>query len=479
VIQVPAANKPATQDASRFDPTVPSKRRATLGLFDATTLVAGSMIGGGIFLVSADIARLTHSAGWLLAVWLLAGLLTLTAALSYGELAAMFPKAGGQYVYLREAFGPSAAFLFGWTQLLVITTGTIAAVAVGFARFLGVLWPAITERSLVGIVLPHFGWLGVTPQRLVAMALIVGLTWANGRGLQTGKLLQNGFTVAKGVVLLAIVGVAIVARPSVAGALHESPFFGPLPVATLGPAMVGALFAADAWNAITFTAGEVRDPQRNVPRSLIWGTGLVIALYLAVNVSYLAVLPLDRIAEAPSQRVASAMVGTAFGSGAAAFVAVGILISTFGCANGLTLAGARVSYAMALDGLFFQSAGKVNRHGVPGVALWMQAIWASLLCLSGTYSQLLQYVVFAVLLFYVLTLLGLFALRRKRPHLKRPYRALGYPLIPVLYVLAATTIAGSLLIAKETRVQALAGLGCVLAGTPVYFWLSRLRAAGR
>jgi len=443
-------------------------RGASLGLFDATTIVAGSMVGSGIFLVSADIARLTGSPGWLLAVWVLAGALTMAAALSYGELAAMFPKAGGQYVYLREAFGPGAAFLFGWTQLLVVQTGTIAAVAVAFARFLGVLWPAMNDKPLLGA-----GPFGPTPQRLAAIVLLVLLTWSNSRGLRTGKLVQNSFTVAKGVVLVALVVLAVVVAPPAPGAITRDPFFGPLPLATLGPAMVGALFASDAWNNITFTAGEVRDPQRNVPGSLFWGSGLVTILYLAVNLGYLRALPLDAIAHAPSDRVASAMVGTVLGPGAAVLVTLGILVSTFGCANGLVLAGARVSYAMAQDGLFFRSAGRVNQAGVPGVALWMQAGWAVLLCLSGTYSELLDYVIFAVLLFYILTIAGLFMLRRTRPLAPRPYRALGYPFVPALYLLAAAAIAVSLVVAHETRPQALAGLACVLAGAPVYLWISR------
>jgi APA family basic amino acid/polyamine antiporter len=456
-------------DASALVATKASaEHRASLGLFDSTTIVAGSMIGSGIFLVSADIARLTGSPGWLLAVWLFSGVLNVTAALSYGELAAMFPHAGGQYVYLREAFGPAAAFLFGWTQLLVIQTGTIAAVAVAFARFLGVLWPRLTDQPMVGT-----GSLGPTPQRLAAIVLILGLTWANRNGLRTGKIVQNGFTVAKVGVLLALVGLSIFVRPHAGAAIHESPFLGPIPLATLGPAMVGALFAASGWEQITFTAGEVRDPQRNLPGSLALGTGVVIALYLAVNVGYQTVLPLSEIAHAPSDRVASAMVQAALGPGAAVLVAIGILVSTFGCTNGFVLAGARVSYAMAKDGLFLRSAGRLNDHGVPGVALWLQAGWASLLCLSGTYSQLLDYVVFAVLVFYLLSLVGLFVLRRTRPDTPRPYRALGYPLLPAFYVLAAAAISLSLLIAPETRTHALAGLACVLAGAPVYYWISR------
>jgi APA family basic amino acid/polyamine antiporter len=385
----------------------------------------------------------------------------------------MFPKAGGQYVYLREAFGPGAAFLFGWTQLFVIQTGTIAAVAVAFARFLGVLWPGLTDAPFFGT-----GKLGPTPQRLVAIALILALTWANGRGLKTGKLVQNTFTVAKGLVLVGVVLAAFLAPKGSghAAALHAAPFFGGAPWATLGPAMVGALFASDAWNNVTFTAGEVRAPHRNLPASLVLGTGGVIVLYLAVNLSYLSVLPLDAIAHAVSDRVASTMLSTALGSGAATALTLGILVSTFGCTNGLILAGARVSYAMAQDRLFVRAAARLNRDEVPAVALWMQAGWASLLCLSGTYSELLDYVVFAVLVFYVLTLLGLFVLRRKCPDARRPYRALGYPWLPGLYIAAATGVACSLLLAPETRTQALAGLALVVSGVPAYLWISRRQA---
>jgi APA family basic amino acid/polyamine antiporter len=380
----------------------------------------------------------------------------------------MFPKAGGQYVYLREAFGPGAAFLFGWTQLFVIQTGTIAAVAVAFARFLGVLVPGLGDAPFFGV-----GKLGPSPQRLVAIGLVLALTWANGRGLRAGKSVQNVFTTAKGLVLAGIIGVAVFAPHAPGAALSSEPFFGPAPWAMLGPAMVGALFASDAWNNITFTAGEVRSPERNVPGSLLLGTGGVIALYLAINVAYLAVLPLDAVAHAASDRVASAMIEAALGGRAGAWVAVAILISTFGCTNGLILAGARVSFAMAEDGLFLRAAGRLNARRVPAVALWLQAAWASLLCLSGTYSELLDYVVFAVLLFYVLTLIGLFVLRRTRPDAPRPYRALGYPWLPALYVVLASALALDLLAAPETRSQALAGLLLVASGVPAYLWLSR------
>ena len=448
----------------------------TLGLWDSTAIVAGSMIGSGIFLVSAAIARNTGSPGWLLTVWVVTGAMTVAAALSYGELAAMFPHAGGQYVYLREAFGPLPAFLFGWTQLLVIQTGTVAAVAVGFARFLGVLVPSIDDHALAG---------PVTPQRLVAIGLLLLLTFVNTRGLGFGKVLQNAFTLAKVGVLVAIVGVGlhwflrVTGRPDPHAwfplprpALLTAPFFGPLPLATFGPAMVGALFASDAWNNVTFTAGEVRDPQRNLPRALVLGTCCTIALYLVVNLAYLS-LPFDAIAHAPSDRVASRLIQVSEGSGATSLVAVGILISTFGCANGIVLAGARVNYALARDGLFFKRSGELNAASVPGHALWMQFLWAAVLCLTGTYGQLLDYVIFAVLLFYVATIAGLFWLRRTRPDAPRPYRAAGYPLLPAAYVVAATAVAVSLLLAPETRFQSLAGLGCVIAGLPVFLLLRR------
>ncbi len=445
--------------------------KPSLGLWDSTAIVAGSMIGSGIFLVSTAIARDTGSPGWLLTVWVVAGAMTVAAALSYGELAAMFPHAGGQYVYLREAFGKLPAFLFGWTQLLVIQTGTIAAVAVGFARFLGVLVPAIDDHPLAG---------PVTPQRLVAIALLLFLTYVNTQGLSFGKAIQNVFTVAKAGVLVALVGlglwVFIRGAPQAALGAGGGPFFGPLNLGLFGPAMVGALFAADAWNNVTFTAGEVREPQRNLPRSLFLGTALTIGLYLAVNLAYLAALPFEAIAHAPSDRVASAMVQAVMSGGAAALVAVGILISTFGCTNGMVLAGARVSYAMAKDGLFFKRSGELNPAGVPGHALWMQALWASLLCLTGTYSQLLDYVIFAVLLFYVATLAGLFKLRRTHAHMDRPYKAVGYPLLPALYVATAAIVAVSLLAAPETRFQSVAGLACVIAGLPVFALLQRRSA---
>jgi APA family basic amino acid/polyamine antiporter len=447
---------------------------ASLGLFDAVALVAGSMIGSGIFLVSAQIARLTGSPGWLLVVWILAGLMTVAAALSYGELAAMFPHAGGQYVYLREAFGEMPAFLFGWTQLTVIQTGTIAAVAVAFARFAGVFVPGLDDHPLLGA-----SRFAPTPQRLLAIALLVLLTYANTRGLQTGRLLQNLFTSAKTLVLIALVlvGLAFMMNgpEALAGRFLTT---GPFPGGLLGPAMVGALFASDAWNNVTFTAGEVRNPARTLPLALLFGTLLTTALYLAVNVSYLAVLPFDAIAHAPSDRVASAMVVAAFpGSSWPAYaVAAGILISTFGCVNGMVLAGARVSYAMARDGLFFRQAGELNSARVPAAALWMQGLWAALLCLSGTYSQLLDYVIFAVLLFYIATIAGLFRLRLTRRNLPRPYRAVGYPILPAAYIVAAAAVATSLVVAPVTRQQSLAGLFCVLVGVPIYFSLRSARS---
>jgi basic amino acid/polyamine antiporter, APA family len=450
---------------------------ASLGLFDAIALVAGSMIGSGIFLVSAQIARLTGSPGWLLLIWTLAGVMTIAAALSYGELAAMFPHAGGQYVYLREAFGRMPAFLFGWTQFTVIQTGTIAAVAVAFARFAGVFVPALDDHPLMGS-----SRFAPTPQRLLAIGLVILLTYANTRGLQTGRLLQNLFTSAKTVVLITLVLVGLVfavqGMPSGGESLTTRLFtLGPFPGGLLGPAMVGALFASDAWNNVTFTAGEVRQPARTLPLALLFGTLLTTLLYLAVNLSYLVVLPLGAIAHAPSDRVASAMVAAAFPGSVWPLYAVafGILISTFGCANGMVLAGARVSYAMARDGLFLRRAGTLNGARVPAAALWMQGLWASLLCLSGTYSQLLDYVIFAVLLFYMATIAGLFRLRRTKPDFPRPYRTVGYPLLPAAYFVAAAAVATSLVIAPVTRMQSLAGLGCVLLGVPVYLTLLSAR----
>ena len=478
-----------------------------LGLLDSTMLVAGSMIGSGIFIVSADIARLVGAAGWLLVVWVVTGVLTIVAALTYGELAAMMPKAGGQYVYLREAYSPLWGFLYGWTLFLVIQTGTIAAVAVAFARFLGVFTDAVspTQWIVPPIILSQRYAISLSTQQLVAIVIIVLLTFVNTRGLQLGKLIQNVFTSAKTLSLIALVVLGIfVARN--ADALHAnftnfwtptaaSPITSDLPfvgaVSAMGGALglliaicvgqVGSLFSADAWNNITFTAGEVREPRRNIPLSLLFGTGLVITLYLLANVAYLCVLPLDKIQHAPDDRVGTAAMEVMFGGAGSGIMAVAIMISTFGCCNGLILAGARVYYAMAQDGLFFKATARLNSKHVPAIALVLQGIWTALLVLPRTrnvsasgavtygnlYSNLLDYIIFAALIFYVLTIAGVFVLRRKRPHAERPYRALGYPILPVLYIVGATAI---MLVLLAYRAQTTwPGLVIVLSGVPIYF----------
>jgi APA family basic amino acid/polyamine antiporter len=473
-----------------------------LGLLDATMLVAGSMIGSGIFIVSADIARQLGCTGWLLTVWVITGILTLFAALSYGELAAMMPRAGGQYVYLREAYGPLWGFLYGWTLFLVIQTGTLAAVAVAFAKFLGVLVPAISEDKFFAV-----GRFGLSPVTLVAMAVLILLSWSNSTGLATGKTIQNIFTLAKIAALLGLIVLGLVVKANweviqanLAGfwsanltevskapaAIKVTSHSALTLLVAFGAAMVGSLFSSDAWNNVTFTAGEVKNPKRNLPLSLLFGVSLVSVIYFLANLAYLAVLPLKgtplgvSVAErgiqfAQNERVATAAAEVIFGPHAAALMALLIMVSTFGCLNGMILAGARVYYAMAQDGLFFKGIGHLNRHAVPQNGLLVQCLWACLLTLSGTYGDLLDYVIFAVLIFYALTIGGLFVLRRKQPHAERPYRAFGYPIIPGFYIAAALLIALDLLIAAKTRPNTWPGLFIVLAGVPVYF-LGRKRA---
>ena len=463
--------------------------RRELGLFDSTMIVAGSMIGSGIFIVSADIARTVGGAGWLLVVWLCTGLLTVLAALSYGELAGMIPEAGGQYVYLREAYGPLAGFLYGWTLFLVIQTGTIAAVAVAFAKFTGVFLPWFSEQHVVG----SLGRFHLSAAQLLAIAVIALLTALNLRGLKLGKYVQNIFTVAK---IASLCGLALLAfyalrHHSVWAANRQNAWQGfwqhkaaGTPAwteslrglklwAALGVAMVGSLFSATAWENITYTAGEVRRPERNVALALALGTFLVTLLYLLANVTYLAVLPMDAIRAAPQDRVATAALSALFGPPGAVLMAALIMVSTFGCNNGLILSGARVYYAMAKHGLFFDRIGSLNRNAVPGAALVLQGVWASLLCLSGAYGDLLDYVVFATLLFYAMTVAGVFFLRHRRPQAPRPYRAWGYPVAPALYILACAAIGLDLLIYKPAYTWP--GLGIVLLGIPVYFL--RRRAA--
>ncbi|HEY3114592.1 MAG TPA: amino acid permease [Gemmatimonadaceae bacterium] len=483
--------------------TAPSSREfvKAMTLTDATMLVAGSMIGSGIFIVSAEIGRTVNSPFWLLMAWIVSGVVTILGALAYGELAAMYPRAGGQYVFLRESMGHLMGFLYGWTLFVVIQTGTIAAVAVAFGRFLGVLWPSITPDRYSWFPQVDFTTagapvqLGLSPQRLIALVSIWILTWINLRGIKEGKIVQTTLTVVKTGALAALIllGLTIGRHPEAITANFSNGNFNPVAftpvfIIAFGSALVGSLFASDAWNNVTFAAAEVHSPQRNLPRALLYGTGLVSILYILANVAYLNVLPLHGVKDgatvmergiqyATQDRVASAMMETIFGAAGASIMAAAILISTFGCNNGLILSGARVYYAMARDKLFFRRAGTLNRNSVPAAALIAQSIWTSLLCLTGTYGQLLNYVIFAALIFYALTTIGLFRLRVLRPDAERPYRAVGYPVLPALYIILASAIAVILLIANQTRAQSISGLVIVLLGVPVYLIWRKVESA--
>jgi basic amino acid/polyamine antiporter, APA family len=463
---------PTETSAGSHTTTPPSEFIRGIGPLAAISLVVGSMIGSGIFIVPADMGRQIGpwGPGALLLVWVITGAMTVTGALAYAELAAMMPRAGGQYVFLREGLSPLAGFLYGWTLFAVIQTGTIAAVAVAFAKYSGVFVPWISAQNyLVGS-----GQYGITTQRLLAIAVTVLLTFVNRRGIRTGAVVQNVFTFAKTAALLGLVGLgfAVGRNPEAVAAnftnfwRHTGDFM--TVVRLVGVAMVGSLFSSDAWNNVTFTAGEVRNPRRNLPLSLALGVGIVSALYIACNFVYLNVLPLAAIQQVPEDRVATAVVARMLGSSAVQVMAVAIMISTFGCANGLILSGARVYYAMALDGLFFKRAGELDpRFHTPAFALVIQCVWACLLTLSGSYGDLLDYVIFAVLLFYILTIAGIFVLRRTRPDMDRPYRAFGYPVLPALYIAVASVIEILLLIYKPSFT--FPGLGIVLLGVPVYF----------
>ena len=483
-----------------------------LGLLSSTTLVIGSMIGSGIFIVSADIARLVDSPALLIAAWLLTGFLTMVGALSYGELAAMMPRAGGQYVYLREALGPLWGFLYGWTLFLVIQTGTVAAVGVAFGKFLGMFWPAVSSQNWI-VHIAHVPPIPVGPmqlgnmdvglntQNLTAIVVVVLLTIVNIFGLKTGALVQNVFTIAKTAALLGLVLIGLaVGRNATALAANFGDFWRHVgssapPFAGIGVgglagvaiaiavAQVGSLFSADSWHNVTFTAGEVKNPSRNLPLSLVLGTGIVIALYVSANFVYLNVLPLNGdpngatvlargIKYAAEDRVATAVMQQIFGSLGGSLMAFAILISTFGCCNGLILAGARVYYAMAKDGLFFRKVASVHpRFHTPVVSLVVQGAWTCVLALSGTYGQLLDYIIFAVLVFYILTIFSLFVLRVKRPEAERPYRAIGYPVLPAIYIVLALFIDVVLLRFKPQYTWP--GLIIVLLGIPVYVLWSR------
>ncbi|MFO1477485.1 MAG: amino acid permease [Verrucomicrobiota bacterium] len=494
-----------------------------LGRLDATMIVAGSMIGSGIFIVSADIARQVGSAGWLMVVWLFTGVLTLVGALSYGELASMMPKAGGQYVYLREAYGPLWGFLYGWTMFLVIQTGTIAAVAVAFARYLGVIWPAVSPTAWIvpPINLSANYAVSLSVQQFAAIAVIVFLSLLNTQGLKLGKWIQNIFTSAKTLALLALIAIGFVFGTRAAGFQSPGGIWSPQDPAAIVPdlsmlpsvtaatglglliaccvAQSGSLFSSVAWESVTFIAGEVKEAKRTVPLSLIWGTVLVISLYLLANVAYLLLLPIPAIQHAADDRVATAAVETVFHNAGAGLMAAAILVSTFGCNNGLILTGARIYYAMARDGLFFRATARLNARHVPSAGLLLQCLWAGLLVLPRTrlrdaagaplldpathverygnlYSDLLDYVVFATLLFYVLTIIGVFVLRRKQPDAERPYRAWGYPWLPGLYIAGAGLIMLVLLLYRTKTTWP--GMLIVLAGVPVYGIWGRKRSGG-
>lgn len=472
-----------------------------LGLFDSVMVVVGVMIGSGIFIVSAEMSREIGSAGWLLVAWAFAGVLTVAGALSYGELAAMMPQAGGMYIYLREAFSPLWGFLYGWTLCTVIQTGTIAAVAIAFARFTGVLVPWISEgHYLVAPIHISAGYaVSLSTAQVTAIILIALLTWTNSRGLEYGKIVQNIFTVAKTAALgaLIILGLTMgwnaaavhdnfshlwTARgiSPIAVGLDSTTAFGLL--VALCVSQTGSLFSADSWHDITFAAGEVKDPRRTLPLALAIGTSTVIVLYLLANVAYLVTLPLSAIQSAPSDRVATAVLRTIFPAFGAGLMAAAIMVSTIGCVNALTLAGARTYYAMSKDGLFFRSVGTLNRARVPGTSLLIQGLWAAFLVIPRTYdvttntygnlySNLLEYVISAGLIFYILTIAGIFRLRIKRPDAERPYRAFGYPWLPLIYILGAALILVMLFAYRPATTWP--GLVIVIIGVPVYFLLSR------
>jgi basic amino acid/polyamine antiporter, APA family len=460
----------------------------SLTLLDGTLLVIGSMIGSGIFIVSADISRQLGSAGWLIATWLLSGFITLAAALSYGELSGMYPKAGGQYVYLREAFGKLYGFLYGWSFFAVIQTGTIAAVGVGFAKFTGYLVPALGDGN---ILWGSPGGFNISAAQLFGIGIIFLLTFLNTLGIKSGKWIQFFFTFAKigAMSALIIFGFLLFKDHSIwqnnwngawmaksiskgaDGVITHNSLIGFAIMGPLCAAMVGALFSSDAWNNVTFIAGEIKRPERNIGLSLFVGTMVVTVIYISMNLMYLNVMSIPEIADAPHDRVALAAALKIFGSTGTIFIALMIMVSTFGCNNGLILSGSRVYYTMAKDGLFFPAAGKLNKKGVPGAALWMQFVWASVLCLSGKYGDLLDFIIFTVLLFYILTIAGIFKLRRTQPDLPRPYKAFGYPLIPFVYILLAATICVVLLVYKP--IYTWPGLIIVLLGIPVYFMVQK------
>lgn len=451
-----------------------------LGLFDGTMLVVGSMIGSGIFIVSADIARQVGSAGWLTLIWVITGLVTVAAAVSYGELSAMFPKAGGQYVYLKEAYNKLVAFLYGWSFFAVIQTGTIAAVGVAFSKFTAYLIPWVSEKN----ILWEIGSFNLTAAQIVSIITIVLLTYINSRGVKNSKTLQTFLTIIKILSLLGLIvfGFTMGANAETwnanwtnawdskmfdAGTASWVSIGGTALLAGIAASMVGSLFSSDAWNGVTFIAAEIKNPKTNVGLSLFLGTLIVSVIYVLANLVYIAVMPLNEIAFAKEDRVAVDAAQYIFGNTGTIIIAVMIMISTFACNNGLIMAGSRVYYTMAKDGLFFKKAARLNDASVPAWALWAQGIWASALCLTGKYGDLLDYVMIIVVIFYILTIIGIFILRKKMPDAERPYKAFGYPVIPFIYIIVATAICVSLLITKTST----CGWGVVimLAGIPVYY----------
>lgn len=455
-----------------------NEMKRELGLLDATLLVAGTMIGSGIFIVAADITRNVGSSGWLIAVWLITGLMTLIAAVSYGELSAMFPKAGGQYVYLKEAYNPLVGFLYGWSFFAIIQTGTIAAVGVAFSKFTAYLWPQVSED----LILLTLGSVKISAAQVLAIAIIILLTYINTKGVKGGKMIQTSFTLTKLVSLFGLIIFGfIVMKPEIWTSNWENAWsmqkispdgtFQSLTIAAalgaVAAAMVGSIFSSDSWNNVTFIAGEVRNPKRNIGLSLFLGTLIVTIIYILANLVYLAVLPLQEIAYAEKDRVAVAASSVIFGNVGTVIIALMIMVSTFGCNNGLILAGARVYHTMANDGLFFKKTASLNKHAVPEFGLWLQCLVASALCLSGKYGDLLDMISFVVVIFYVLTILGIYILRVKRPEAERPYKAFGYPFLPALYIIMGISFCILLIIYKPNFTWP--GLIIVLTGVPIYY----------
>ena len=472
--------------------------RRSLGLLDGTMLVSGGMIGSGIFIVSADMGRMVGGAGWLILLWVLTGVITIFAAISYGELAGMMPKAGGQFVYIQRAWGNLTAFLYGWTVFSVIQTGTIAAVAVAFAKYTGFFIPALSADN----ILLELGSFKISAAQIFAIISIVFLTYVNSRGVRNGKIIQLVFTMAKLISLFALIllglffakksylaenfanpWVTTMSSKAADGTWHTEGLGSFALILAMGTTIIGSLFSSDAWNSVTFIAGEIRNPRRNIPLSLFIGTIIVTLLYVCANIAYLNLLPLHGdpnatdivgrgIMFADNDRVGTAAAFQIFGNAAAAIMAGLIMVSTFGCNSGLILSGARVYYAMSMEGLFFKKAGELNQFAVPGFALWIQCVWACLLCLSGTYGDLLDYVIFASLVFYCVTIAGVFALRKKEPDAERPYRVPFYPITPIIYILITIGICLILLYTKTSNAGR--GLFIVGLGLPIYYFTKNI-----